>query len=34
MVHARFQYHRTSGSGEEDFEKVLPYIGFGAIMVM
>ena len=22
MPHAKFQYHRTSGSGEEDFLKV------------
>ena len=33
MVHARFQDHRTYGS-EEDFERVLPYMGMAAILVM
>ena len=27
MLHAKFQDHRTSGSGEEDFQRFLPYIG-------
>ena len=34
MLHAEFQDHRTSGSGEEDFLKVLPYMGMLAILVM
>ena len=31
MLHAKFQDHRTSGSGEEDFLRFLPYM---AILVM
>ena len=34
MLHAKFQDHRTSGSGEEDFKVFLPYIGIVAILVM
>ena len=34
MLHAMFQDHRTSGSGEEDFFKFLPYMGMAAILVM
>ena len=34
MLHARFQDHRTSGSGEEDFQRFLPYMGVAAILVM
>ena len=34
MLYAKFQDHRTSGSGEEDFLKFLPYIGMAAILVM
>ena len=34
MLHAKFQGHRTSGSGEEDFQRFLPYIGVSAILVM
>ena len=33
MLHAKFQDHRT-GSGEEDFLRVLPYMGMTAILVM
>ena len=33
MLHAKFQDHRISGSGE-DFEMFLPYIGMAAILVM
>ena len=33
MLHAKFQYHRTSGSGEEDFLRFL-YMGMAAILVM
>ena len=35
MLHAKFQDHRTSGSGEEDFFlSFLPYMGMAAILVM
>ena len=34
MLHAKFQDHRTSGSGEEDFQRFLLYIGMVAILVM
>ena len=34
MLHPKFQHHRTSGSGEEDFLKVLPYMGITAILVI
>ena len=34
MPHAKFQDHRTSGSGEEDFQRFLPYMGVAAILVM
>ena len=34
MLHAKFQDHRTSGSGEEDYLRVLPYMGLTAILVM
>ena len=34
MLHAKFQDHRTSGSGEEDFYRLLPYMGMAAILVM
>ena len=27
MLHTKFQGHRPSGSGEEDFIRVLPYMG-------
>ena len=30
MLHAKFQDHRTSGSGEEDFLRFLPYMGMTA----
>ena len=29
MLHAKFQDHRTSGSGEEDFLRFLPFMGMG-----
>ena len=32
MIHAKFQNHRTSGSG--DFLRFLPYKGMAAILVM
>ena len=34
MLHAKFQDHRTSSSGEKDFLKFLPYMGMAAILVM
>ena len=34
MLHAKFQDHRTSGSGEEDNLRFLPYMGMAAILVM
>ena len=34
MIHAKFQDHRTSGSGEEDFLRFLPYMSIAAILVM
>ena len=34
MIHAKFQDHRTSGSGEEDSLRFLPYMGMVAILVM
>ena len=30
MLHAKFQGHRTSGSGEEDFFKVFTIYGHGS----
>ena len=34
MLHAKVQDHKTSGSGEEDFQRFLPYMGVAAILVM
>ena len=34
MLQAKFQDHSTSGSGEEDFLRFLPYMGMAAILVM
>ena len=34
MLHAKFQDHRTCGSGEEDFLRFLPYIGMVAVLVI
>ena len=34
MKHAKIQDHRTSGSGEEDVLRFLPYMGMAAILVM
>ena len=34
MLHAKFQDHKTSGSGGEDFERFLPYMNVAAILVM
>ena len=33
-LHAKFQDHRTSGSGEEDLKSFLPNMGMAAILVM
>ena len=34
MLQAKFQDHRTFGSGEEDFKMFLIYMGMAAILVM
>ena len=34
MLYGKFQDHRTSGFGEEDFLRFLPYMGMVAILVM
>ena len=34
MLHAKFQDHRTFGSGEEDVLGFLLYMGMAAILVM
>ena len=34
MLHAKFQDHRISDSGEEDFLRFLSYMGMAATMVM
>ena len=34
MLHAKFQDHRSSGSGEEDYLRFLPYMCMAAILVM
>ena len=34
MLHTKFQENRLAGSGEEDFECFLPYMGVAAILVM
>ena len=34
MLHAKFQNHRPSGSGEEDFKNFLLFIAMAAILVM
>ena len=34
MLHAKFQDHRTSGSGAEDVKRFLPYMGVAAILFM
>ena len=34
ILHAKFQDHRTSGSGEEDFLRFLLYMGMAATLVM
>ena len=34
MLHVKFQDHRTSGSGKEEFLGFLPYMDMAAILVM
>ena len=34
MLHTTFRGNRPAGSGEEDFEGFLPFIGMAAILVM
>ena len=34
MLHAKCQDHRTSGFGEENVLRFLPYMGMAAILVM
>ena len=34
MLHAQFQDHKTSGYGEKDFLRFLPYMGMAAILVI
>ena len=34
MLHTKFHENLLAGSGEEDFERFLPYIGVAAILVM
>ena len=34
MLHTKFLENRLAGSGEEDFEVFLPYMGLAAILVM
>ena len=34
MLHTMFRENRSAGSGEEDFIRVLPYMGMAAILVM
>ena len=34
MLHTKFHENQPAGSGEEDFEGFLPYMGVVAILVM
>ena len=34
MLHTKFRENQPAGSGEEDFEGVLPYMDVAAILVM
>ena len=34
MLHAKFQDHRTHGSGEEDFLRFIPCMGIVAILAI
>ena len=33
MLHTKFQGHRSVGSGEEDFQRFLPYMGMVATLI-
>ena len=34
MLHTKFRENQPAGSGEEDFEGFLPYMGLAAILIM
>ena len=34
MLHTKFRRNQSTGSGDEDFEEVLPCMGMTAILVM
>ena len=34
MLHAKFKNHRPSGSGGEDFQRLLVFVAMAAILVM
>ena len=34
MLHTKFRGDRPAGSGEDDFEGFLPYMGMATILVM
>ena len=34
MLHTKFRGHWPAGSGEEDFEGFLPYMGMAAILII
>ena len=34
MLPTKFRDNRSTGSGEEDFKRFLPYMGMAAILVM
>ena len=34
MIHTKFRGNRSNGSGEDDFEGFLTYMGMTAILVM
>ena len=34
MLHTMFQGHRSTGSGEEDYLRFLPYMGMVAMLVI
>ena len=34
MLHTKFRENRPAGSGKEDFEGFLPYMGVAVILVM
>ena len=34
MLHTKFQGHWSIGSGEEDYLRILPYMGMAAMLVM